>query len=309
MKKILTIIIIMMSVNSYSQKKLKFNKDIYPLIESKSFKTAKPLLQEFLKENPNNLKANYWLGVLYYGNMAYHDNDIRKNDAEIKLKYYDFIDSSKFHLAKAKKLVNVASLNPISSRFFPDFNGLTSEELCMDAIGKIDSWINLLNTTKDNWNGLQLKRNELAKLRKPYLHIDCESEDEDDYFINNCSWGKYRIYSKYDRIEGIRYVDFYINDYEHSIMFNEMFVSQDDASSFFKGKFEQVYNELKSEDESCFEDSEFFFNLSLVYIIDADDNGLTFGLPNRGILNSCLNIYGESTFYISFEDIVPLIKL
>tara|TARA_B100001287_G_scaffold212661_1_gene181482 strand:+ start:1364 stop:2287 length:924 start_codon:yes stop_codon:yes gene_type:complete len=307
MRTLLFISLTLITLNIFSQKKIKFNKDIYPLIESKSFIKVKPVLREFLKNNPNNLKANYWLGVIYYGNTVYHTNDIQNNNAEIKPKYYDFIDSSKYYLIKTKSLANIATLNPLSARFFPDFNGVSSEELVVDAQSKIDRWIKLLNTTKSNWDAEQLRRNELLILQQPYLSIDCEYEDEDDYMLTNCRWGKYNILSRYDRDENVRYMDLYTNN--NTILFSEMFVSKDKASSFFEEKFKEVYNQLKSEDPSCFEEAEFFFDLSLIYIVDGNQDGLIFGLHNRGVMNNCRGMYGESTFLVPFEDIIPLIKL
>ena len=88
-----------------------------------------------------------------------------------------------------------------------------------------------------------------------------------------------------------------------------MFVSKDKASSYFKDKFEGIYNQLKSEDASCFEEAEFFFDLSLIYIIDGNQDELIFGLHNRGVQDNCQGMYGESTFLMPFEDIIPLIKL
>jgi hypothetical protein len=307
MRTLLIISLTVITLNLFSQKKIKFNKDIYPMIESKSFIKVKPVLREFLKNNPNNLKANYWLGVIYYGNTVYHERDIQNNNAEIKPKYYDFIDSSKFYLIKTKNLVNIATLNPLSARFFPDFNGLSSEELVVDAQTKIDRWIKLINTTKNNWDAEQLRRNELLRLQQPYLTINCEYEDEDDYMVTNCTWGKYNIRSQYDRRDNVRSVDLYLNN--SIILFSYMFVSYDKASSYFKEKFEGIYNQLKSEDASCFEEAEFFFDLSLIYIIDGDQDGITFGLHNRGVMYNCRGMYGESTFLMPFEDIIPLIKL
>lgn len=313
MRTLIILSLTLITLNIFSQKKIKFNKDIYPLIESKSFIKVKPVLREFLKNNPNNLKANYWLGVIYYGNTVYHENDIQNNNAEIKLKYYDFIDSSKFYLIKTKSLANIATLNPLSARFFPDFNGVSSEELVVDAQTKIDRWIQLLNTTKRNWDVEQQRRSELLKLRESYLNIVCkDDEDEEGFFSTKCSWGKYSFSSRMDREDcWTRSAEIFENDFK--ISFDDIFINKDKASSFFKEKFEEIYNELKLEDESCFPDEEeygmnYFFDLSRVYIIDGDSEGLTFGI-NNGVPCSCGGMYGESSFLMPLEDVIPLIKL
>ncbi len=312
MKNILTITFVLLCTFSFGQKKIKFNKDIYPLISSEQFKEVKPILRNFLEINPNNLKANYWLGIIYYGNTIYHDNDIKQNNAEIKSKYYNYIDSSKFYLAKTKKLVNVATLNPISSRFFPDFNGLSSEELIIDAIAKIDKWQIMLNDFSPSWKILEANREKERLLLEKYKSIDCEYEDEDDYMVTTCRWGEYIIQSKYNRRSGSRDVEVYLYnlDYDNKLLlFDEIYHAYDDASRFFEQKFKTMYNELMSENESCFENNEFFFDLSLVYIIDGDTEGLTFAMGNRGVLNHCRNRVGESSIKISFDDILPFVKL
>ena len=63
-------------------------------------------------------------------------------------------------------MANIATLNPLSARFFPDFNGVSSEELVADAQSKIDRWIKLLNTTKSNWDAEKQRRSELLKLNQ-----------------------------------------------------------------------------------------------------------------------------------------------
>ena len=311
MKNILIITFVLFCTFSFGQKKIKFNKDIYPLISSEKFKEVKPILRNFLEINPNNLKANYWLGIIYYGNTVYHDNDIKQNNAEIKSKYYNYIDSSKFYLTKTKKLVNVATLNPISSRFFPDFNGLSSEELVIDAIAKIEKWQVMLDDFAPSWKILESNREQERLLLEKYKSIDCESEDNDDYMVTTCRWGEYIIQSKYDRREGSRDVEIYLYnlEYENKLMFDEIYHAYDDASAFFEEKFKTIYNELYSEDESCFEDNEFFFDLSLIYIMEGDDAGITFVMGNRGVLGHCRGQYGESTIKIPFDDILPFVKL
>ena len=49
MKKILLLLLVGISLSVFSQKKIKFNKDIFPLLESKDFATATPLLLDFVK--------------------------------------------------------------------------------------------------------------------------------------------------------------------------------------------------------------------------------------------------------------------
>ena len=105
-------------------------------------------------------------------------------------------------------------MNPISSRFFPDFNGLSSEELVVDAIAKIDKWINLLDRIQKEWKEFEKKQKIALQKSDQYKIINCKEEDviiepgeewEMGGTLNTktCKWGNYYIVTNttYDQDE------------------------------------------------------------------------------------------------------------
>ena len=337
MKTILTIIIAFLCSCGFGQKKIKFNKDINPLIKTRAFEKAKPILQEFLKSNPNSLKGNYWLGVIYFGNTSEVESEIKseytgKEYFPLTAKHFNYVDSSKFYLTKTRKLVNVINLNPINARFFPDFTGLTSEELVADAIPKIDNWINLLNRIQKDWKELEknqkISQQKLQQKQDQYKTINCKEEEaiiepEEEWEMGGalntktCKWGNYYIVinTTYDEDEcklGCSEQNVYrstINSENKIELFDVFWYDQyNDSHNFFSDKFLKKYSELKSEDEGCFEEAEFVFDIDLFYFKNADKDGITFGLENQGVMDRCKGMFGETTLKISFEEILPFVK-
>tara|TARA_B110000285_G_scaffold196028_1_gene226718 strand:- start:1199 stop:2188 length:990 start_codon:yes stop_codon:yes gene_type:complete len=326
MKTIITLTMAMMCLSVFGQKKLKFNKDIYPLIKTKAFEEAKPILQEFLKSNPNNLKGNYWLGVIYYGNVSYFDKEVKEKEI-YSTRNTKYIDSSQFYLAKTRKLVSVLNLNPISARFFPDFIGFTGEELVADAIPKINDWLNLLAGIRVDWKEFEKKQNKDKLLRERYMNIHCKEEEsviepEGEWDMGGtlntktCQWGNYYIvtnntFDAKDCKFGCSEQSVYkstINPENKIELYDILGTKQNgDSYTFFSGKFYENYNALKSDNGDCLGEIEPYFDIPLFYFKDGDKDGLTFGLKNEGVSSRCEGVCGETTVKVSFEEIVPFV--
>lgn len=159
-----------------------------------------------------------------------------------------------------------------------------------------------------------------------YKSISCKEEEvitepEEEWEMGGelntktCKWGNYYIVTNttYNEDEcklGCSEQNVYkstINTENKIDLFDIFWYNQyNDAHTFFMEKFFEKYTELKAEDEGCFEESEFVFDIDLFYFKDADKDGLTFGM-NNGVLERCTGIYGETTIKISFEEILPFL--
>lgn len=64
MKKLLLATMIAFSSVIFSQEKINYNKDVYPLIKEGKYSDAYPILELFLKEKPDHINANYWFAKL-----------------------------------------------------------------------------------------------------------------------------------------------------------------------------------------------------------------------------------------------------
>lgn len=193
MKKIILLLLLGISLSGFSQKKIKFNKDIFPLLESKDFATATPLLLDFVTSNPNNTKANYWAGAIFYGRVAAFDKQLSSGERLLTQSCFDVLDSSILFLSTCKKWLNAATLNLFNAKYYPDFSGSTAEELLADGLNDLGRWINLLNEYKTNWKKYKLYTNEeITELRKQELARQAETDKKNEAFeaefnVHGCS--------------------------------------------------------------------------------------------------------------------------
>jgi hypothetical protein len=114
MKRILILLIVVSPILALSQK-IKYNKDVYPLI-----KEGKPeafyKLKEYVQEDPKHSNATYWLAK-YYDAFAFEY--VSAESAKLAVQFYNAC------------LTNTSSLNltVLHAHRYPDAKGVESEEL------------------------------------------------------------------------------------------------------------------------------------------------------------------------------------
>lgn len=90
--------------------KLKYNKDVYPVIESGNYTAAIPLVETFLKQEPDNTNAHYWAAKMYESILAKTDS-------------VPLIQLALSHWTEAKKTVTVGEMLTPKAPKYPDIVG------------------------------------------------------------------------------------------------------------------------------------------------------------------------------------------
>jgi beta-xylosidase len=103
MKQILLLLLLFVAGFSNAQK-LKYNKDVYPVIESGNYNLAIPLVETFLKQEPDNTNAHYWAAKMYESKLASSDS-------------IPLIQLALNHWIEAKKTVTVNAKSTKISRY------------------------------------------------------------------------------------------------------------------------------------------------------------------------------------------------
>ena len=109
MKQILLLLLLFVAGFSNAQK-LKYNKDVYPVIESGNYNLAIPLVETFLKQEPDNTNAHYWAAKMYESKLASSDS-------------IPLIQLALNHWIEAKKTVTVGEMLTPKAPKYPDIVG------------------------------------------------------------------------------------------------------------------------------------------------------------------------------------------
>lgn len=109
MKQILLLLVLFVAGFSNAQK-LKYNKDVYPVIESGNYNLAIPLVETFLKQEPDNTNAHYWAAKMYESKLASTDS-------------IPLIQLAINHWTEAKKTVTVGEMLTPKAPKYPDIVG------------------------------------------------------------------------------------------------------------------------------------------------------------------------------------------
>lgn len=138
---------------SLAQKKIKYDKDVFPLIEAKDYDQAMPLLWQFLSDPKNEDDPNPNLQVgLYYESLVNGYHIIRDSTAIIGA-----ADTAVIYLTKAKGLVTEKELKK-NDEFYQDFYrrdlrtgefGIKISDVQLDIEKKLQSLRNIYKNAKN----------------------------------------------------------------------------------------------------------------------------------------------------------------
>jgi len=132
---VLTLIMFLANVLT-AQEKIKYNKDVYPLLKAEKYEEALPVLEKFLISKPTHPNANYWAGKIYEA-KAYNEINL-----DYKFKAFDCYSN-------CRKNVQTYDLTVVSAARYPDITGLDSDERYASLLAFLDGRMSELNHFKE----------------------------------------------------------------------------------------------------------------------------------------------------------------
>ncbi len=151
MKLILTTVFALIATFTIlAQEKLKYNKDVYPLIKAEQYEEALPVLQNFLCQKPEHANANYWAAKIYEMKAL---NEINIGYAQQAKSYY----------ITCRNNVQLLDMSIVNSSRFPDANGLEAEERLSNFQNFLSQKMEEMSTFKN-----KIKKTSQDKFFKTY---------------------------------------------------------------------------------------------------------------------------------------------
>ncbi|MCB9188042.1 MAG: hypothetical protein H6599_02050 [Flavobacteriales bacterium] len=149
-KLVLTITLVVVSTALIAQDKLKYNKDVYPLIKAEQYNEALPVLQDFLSQKPEHANANYWAGKILEM-KAYNEINV------------GYAQQAKSHFSTCKSNVQLLDMSIVNSSRFPDASGLEAEERLSNFQSFLSQKIEEMSSFKN-----KIKKTSQDKIFKSY---------------------------------------------------------------------------------------------------------------------------------------------
>lgn len=137
LKKIIFVTLVsFLSVSGFSQKKIKYKRDVFNLIKDEKFEEASPMLIKYLKQDPDHVNANYWAGKIFES-KAYENIDIT------------LANKAKEHYKTCRDNVTILEMNALNSSRYPDVSGLDGEQRLANFNDFLDKKIEKLRGFKN----------------------------------------------------------------------------------------------------------------------------------------------------------------
>ena len=173
--------------SSFAQKKLKYDKDIFPLIQAKNYDEAMPLLWSFLADEKNAEEPNANLQVgLYYEELVNNYHIITDSTAILGAS-----DTAVTYLTKAKTLITDKELKK-NDEFYQDFYrrdlrtgdfGIKISDVQLDIEKKLQSLRNINKYAKTIYANLYAINNANATSLAAYKAFTQSYKDINDLYL------------------------------------------------------------------------------------------------------------------------------